>query len=228
MINQQLFHYHPCLVTQRYVVCRPRNLPENKRIKQADEAQHRHYNDGYGTYPTTVAPNLYDPYDNHAVNPNPFDHQYSGAPLADPFNPPPHNPYSSPPPPPPPPPPSVLFQQSQHIQSNPGYVSYPPTNSGQVTFAAPGPSITPNNMYAHSRYDLNDEHEDTGDIPLLRRDPSSLSSRTNVGGEPPIPGSYDDEADGTTAVQEESSTNIRYGRIPQRVPRRYKTIKKFE
>jgi chitin synthase len=29
-------------------------------------------------------------------------------------------------------------------------------------------------------------------------------------------------------VHEEEDSNIRYGRIPQRVPRRYKTIKKVE
>jgi chitin synthase len=40
-----------------------------------------------------------------------------------------------------------------------------------------------------------------------------------------MPGSFEDEEDD---AQDEMSTNIRYGRIPQRVPRRYKTIKKFE
>jgi len=84
-------------------------------------------------------------------------------------------------------------------------------------------------MYAHSRYDLVDEHDqDTGDIPLLRRDPSSISSRMPMGSEPPMPGSYEDDRDDISVAQEDSSTNIRYGRIPQRVPRRYKTIKKFE
>ncbi|KAF8802201.1 glycosyltransferase family 2 protein [Phlegmacium glaucopus] len=43
-----------------------------------------------------------------------------------------------------------------------------------------------------------------------------------------MPGSYEDDRDDMNATQEESSTNIRYGRIPQRVPRRYKTMKKFE
>ncbi|KAF8148234.1 glycosyltransferase family 2 protein [Crassisporium funariophilum] len=41
---------------------------------------------------------------------------------------------------------------------------------------------------------------------------------------PFVPGTYDDES----GAADEGETNIRYGRIPQRVPRRYKTIKKVE
>lgn len=48
-------------------------------------------------------------------------------------------------------------------------------------------------------------------MPLLRRDPSQGSSYNM-----PVPGGYDEDV------------NIRYGRIPQRIPRRYKTIKKVE
>lgn len=55
---------------------------------------------------------------------------------------------------------------------------------------------------------------DAGDMPLLRRDNSM----------PRPPGAYDDTQD----AQSIADTNIRYGRIPQRVPRRYKTIKKVE
>lgn len=54
---------------------------------------------------------------------------------------------------------------------------------------------------------------DTGDIPLLRRDNPPVS----------VPGEYD-----PVAPDDKSESNIRYGRIPQRVPRRYKTIKKVE
>jgi hypothetical protein len=73
---------------------------------------------------------------------------------------------------------------------------------------APIPSPTP----LHDRYydDHDIDHDDTTDIPLLRRDPSTTSIPM------PIPGSYEEE------------TNIRYGRIPQRIPRRYKTIKRVE
>lgn len=74
-----------------------------------------------------------------------------------------------------------------------------------------------------STYNLGyDEQQDTGDIPLLRRDPSSVSS-VGVPAGPPAPGAYESDEDDA-----QESSNIRYGRIPQRVPRRYKTIKKFE
>jgi chitin synthase len=36
-----------------------------------------------------------------------------------------------------------------------------------------------------------------------------------------MPGSYE-----ASQEEQEEPTNIRYGRIPQRVPRRYKTMKK--
>ncbi|KAI0369434.1 glycosyltransferase family 2 protein [Pilatotrama ljubarskyi] len=58
---------------------------------------------------------------------------------------------------------------------------------------------------------------DTGDIPLLRRD-----GPTGVG-PTPMPGEYE-----PVDSDDRSENNIRYGRIPQRVPRRYKTIKKVE
>jgi chitin synthase len=75
-------------------------------------------------------------------------------------------------------------------------------------------------------YELQDDPFETGpgqlthDIPLLQREDSaggaSLRSR--------VPGAYE------PSIREdpEESTNIRYGRIPQRVPRRYKTMKKVE
>jgi len=213
---------------------------------QADEAQHRHYNDSYAPYPSTT-PNPYDQFDSQ---PNPYDRPHSaygagGTPLADPFNPP-HNPYSSPPPPPnmyPPQPPNpgygVGFRPPsaplQHPTSPPPMNVYtPPTlppnpliaPSGSSTAYSPGPSAnsTPATVY-RSGYDLHDDPDhDTGDMPLLRRDPSSMSSI------PRVPGQYDDDMDGTSAVggDDRSENNVRYGRIPQRVPRRYKTIKKVE
>jgi chitin synthase len=66
-------------------------------------------------------------------------------------------------------------------------------------------------------YEFGDQHEefeqDTGDIPLLRRDNPPMS----------MPGDYE-----SVAADDKSENNIRYGRIPQRVPRRYRTIKKVE
>ena len=77
---------------------------------------------------------------------------------------------------------------------------------------------------------------DTGELPLLRaptarsavslQDPGVMPvpgggyepNMLVAGYEPSMPGGYNDE----------DGNNIRYGHIPQRVPRRYKTIKKVE
>ena len=69
----------------------------------------------------------------------------------------------------------------------------------------------------HQGYEERDQF--TGDIPLLRPSASSIGIS-----EPQIQTPYDDEDD----YAPDESTHIRYGRIPQRVPRRYKTVKKFE
>jgi len=176
-------------------------------FKKADEGQQRHYNDGYLPYPATTTPNPYD------HQPNPYDRQSpygAAAPLTDPFNPPPQNLYTSPPP-----------------QSNvyPPAPTYPPVEPPRFQTPGPPPPVigTPS-PYQRTGYDLQDEHdhEDTGDIPLLRRDPSSPGARpySRVG----MPGGFDD----APTPDDRSESNIRYGRIPQRVPRRYKTIKKVE
>ena len=50
----------------------------------------------------------------------------------------------------------------------------------------------------------------------------------------PMPGSYEDNGSSTILGEEDEGENhgahinIRYGRIPQRVPRRYKTLKRVE
>ena len=95
--------------------------------------------------------------------------------------------------------------------------------------------------FGGSTYDLQDvtpgaTAEDLGDIPLLRR-----RNSPGQGGTPNLPGGYGygDEASVTShggynnygkeeVEEDEEQNNIRYGRIPQRVPRRYKTIKKVE
>lgn len=67
---------------------------------------------------------------------------------------------------------------------------------------------------------MHDDQEgdiDTGDIPLLQR---RADGRPGVMS---MPGEYD-----PVTGDNQSENNIRYGRIPQRVPRRYKTIKKVE
>ncbi|KAJ3575497.1 hypothetical protein NP233_g1057 [Leucocoprinus birnbaumii] len=187
---------------------------------EADEAQRRHYNDGYAPY--SVTPN---PYDQHP----------------DPFNPPPHNNLYSPAPPPPPPPPVNVHYADPfgppappiHPHSPPTLpISPPPPPGGPGSLfnppflQAPGPppSVSPVSSFQHHRYELHDdgeqEHggEDAGDIPLLRRDNSHGSFQ--MINRPAMPGEYGDEPG--------MESNIRYGRIPQRVPRRYKTIKRVE
>lgn len=87
--------------------------------------------------------------------------------------------------------------------------------------------------------DVDHDFQDAGDMPLLRRDEgtrfarnSSLLAPTTV----PMPGTYADEGSSITLTQRQAEeeeeegqgTHIRYGRIPQRVPRRYKTLKRVE
>jgi len=48
-----------------------------------------------------------------------------------------------------------------------------------------------------------------------------------------MPGAYEDNGSSANPYEEEDEegnqgTHIRYGRIPQRVPRRYKTLKRVE
>lgn len=79
---------------------------------------------------------------------------------------------------------------------------------------------------AYGDVDADADLGDAGDMPLLRRDGSRASGMGGgfrAGGSGmsmpmPVPGAYEDAGE----------SNIRYGRIPQRVPRRYKTIKKVE
>ena len=124
---------------------------------------------------------------------------------------------------PPPPPPIITHSPPPQPNYGPGSV-LPPFGVPQQSTGFHGPQ---------SGYDLHeDDHGDdmdTGDIPLLRRDPAS-SNTLSVGGFQ-MPGSYDDlgrPMSASPSLDDRSEVNIRYGRIPQRVPRRYKTVKKVE
>lgn len=102
------------------------------------------------------------------------------------------------------------------------------------------PSYGSNN--SNQGYDLHEDVEpdfqDAGDIPLLRRDegPGNVRVRNASYLAPmpvPMPGTYDDDTGSFVNVpppqqEEEENYHIRYGRIPQRVPRRYKTLKRVE
>lgn len=61
-----------------------------------------------------------------------------------------------------------------------------------------------------------DDNDGDGEFPLLQRE--------NQYKPMPMPGGYAEVA----SIDDQPETNIRYGRIPQRVPRRYKTLKKVE
>jgi chitin synthase len=102
---------------------------------------------------------------------------------------------------------------------------YNPDSSALSSSIPLAPSSTTVGRGGGGGYDAHDEDggdDLEGDIPLLRRDGSHGSGysmpRANV------PGAYDDPV----TPDNRSENNIRYGRIPQRVPRRYKTVKKVE
>lgn len=177
---------------------------------EADEAQRRHYNDGY-------TPNPYDNYVSDPFNPPAQYPPQQQQPYRVAFSPPPHNPYASPPPPPPPP----IIRPSSVFQPPPPPPPPHPLLASSSSFSAsaihPGPSATPASMY--HPYD-HEEHEDTGESPLLRRHASEMSFVH-------VPRKFDDE-DAPVVDDARSENNVRYGRIPQRVPRRYKTLKKVE
>ncbi|KAI0793146.1 glycosyltransferase family 2 protein [Irpex lacteus] len=171
--------------------------------------QGNYYDDGYSPYPnpnTAPTPNPYDAHPSQAHNP------YDQPPYSDPFAPPhsPPVPYHSPPPPG-----GTGSEYPNPFQggySDSGHLS-PPLVHSPLAHSPPGFQLHDE----PTRYNLHDEPADldTGDIPLLNRNPSGMAM--------PVPGGYDPVKD-----EEAEESNIRYGRIPQRVPRRYKTIKKVE
>ncbi|VDB96624.1 unnamed protein product [Peniophora sp. CBMAI 1063] len=216
---------------------------------QADEAQHGHYNDGHAPYNTQSHYDPYgyghtpppaqqqqhdpfvDPYSN--VPPPPAQgHQmstyYPSVPASDPYQQQPYPPVHSPP-----------IQPYPPVHSPPpadpyGHLSPPQHNAplGQP-YEMQRPDSYGQSYETHEHDD--DGLGDAGELPLLRapsahpsfalQDPGVMPvpgggyepNMPVAGYEPSMPGGYDEE-----------ETNIRYGRIPQRVPRRYKTIKKVE
>ena len=182
-------------------------------------------------------PNLYDnpynpnPYDPHAHTPSPFDrpnslytnsghvighstptpdHSINHTSLYDPHS---HSPLGLP-------------------SSTPDRYNTPATLPGQARVT------TPHNDYLNPapatttgprvHYELNDPNDgpDGGDIPLLRRD--GATAITPIDGSSmresyAMPGGFD-----PSLLPESDENNMRYGRIPQRVPRRYKTKKRYE
>lgn len=206
-----------------------------------DEAQRGRYNDGYSNYnpyeqqqqqqQQPYQSGLQDPYITHSPPPppnlypppnqnqyQPITHDlYASRMSYHPQSPPPvtlHDPYSSAPAPVHSPPLPLPVHSPPPIQALPqqDYLSTPYN---------PQPLQTPSSHYP-STYDVYDDHEndlgDAGDLPLLR----APSQHSQVSLDPAFPGGF------AEPVDDDQDTNIRYGRIPQRVPRRYKTIKKVE
>ena len=140
-------------------------------------------------------------------------------------------------PPPPPPLPSILHSTSP---------IYPPPQT-RTPLPGPPPPLDAEprtSIYNHSQgggYEVHDDDaerdsQDTGDIPLLRRDEGARFAGRLSSLSAPMPGAYEDNGTSANPMQnpyeedEEGNqgTHIRYGRIPQRVPRRYKTLKRVE
>ncbi|KAI9462964.1 glycosyltransferase family 2 protein, partial [Boletus coccyginus] len=207
--------------------------------QKQDEAQQGHYNDGYNPYatqPTTTNPydqrqtqySQYEPpyparyehnqYDTHQSYelPDPFQNSdprssaFVTAPLHEPYQQqqpqevyPLQETYTAIPPAPSPP---------QPVNDYIG-PSYNPFDDQE----AHTPNPRPRSQFGRASYNGQEDEMDAGDMPLLQRDNPYSSSA--------VPGGYRDVPDTDDAQFE---TNIRYGRIPQRVPRRYKTLKKVE
>ncbi|KAJ8092782.1 Chitin synthase, class 8 [Marasmius tenuissimus] len=212
------------------------------RYPEDPESQHHHYNDGY--LPNQNQSGYYTGGFQHGPGspppPPPLQQFNTAYPAIPPLGSPPpppgaapghydhYDPYSGVPPPPP-----QNVPHDSYGQHDP----YP----AQDPFATPyqQPSQPPLSM--HPSYELRDDgpapadhHNDNDfDMPLLQRNTSgghrlnlpagdgNTDSWYDVGQENinmPMPGDYGGD----------DSTYIRYGRIPQRVPRRYKTVKKVE
>lgn len=127
----------------------------------------------------------------------------------------------------PPPPPPV-------IPEHPGspYMQHHATGDSTTGgFTSPRPPVDDHYLdpaydpHPPTRYQLDDDgaipqdHEDTGGIPLLARHGSGPGSV-----QMPMPGGYTEGGQGGN----EDDNFIHYGRIPQRVPRRFKTTKKVQ
>ncbi|KAL5482358.1 CHS4_2 [Sanghuangporus weigelae] len=142
----------------------------------------------------------------------------------------------NPPPPPPPlvppytsPPPGPLPHAAIHSPPPPaGFNPYHSPPQQPTSYLGPDTGAIPLRPVSSqfSTYDTpeGNGNDDLGDMPLLRRD-SAASGR------PPFPGGFAESQYGDGSYRDdddEDGTNIRYGRIPQRVPRRYKTMKRVE
>ena len=101
--------------------------------------------------------------------------------------------------------PNVAFTHSQSFSVTDPQVSPPPPLHNQ-------PSA---NSFQYS--DADNDLGDVGDLPILRAPSARLQESISLN----VPGQYNAQSD-------DDLNNIRYGHIPQRVPRRIKTLKRVE
>jgi chitin synthase len=211
---------------------------------QADEGQQGHNFDGYSPYPPTSH------YDQPNYAPDPFstpqdyqnypqhtqEYQPNYPPVGhDPFNPP----YTQSPSPNHPesypsssytlaPPSAQEYQQQQPLGS-----LTPDQSFGATDLTVPPPLSNQTSTTAFQPYeDLDHELDDMGDLPLLRA-PSGGRPKESISMN--MPGQYGDRSQESLSMNmpgqyggSPDDIGIRYGRIPQRVPRRYKTLKRIE
>ncbi|KAI6159686.1 glycosyltransferase family 2 protein [Pisolithus thermaeus] len=191
------------------------------RYPEADEAQRGHYNDGYSPYPYDQQQSQYNPYGaQHEQNQYTSNQPYH---LSDPFLTPQTQPASFLPTP------AHDPYEAQHDVYAPHdtYPAHTPTpqlpqpatdylGAHYNPYGPGGQSQASSRPQFGGSYTSGDEVDGEGDFPLLQREAPHQRLR--------IPGSYEDVA----GMDDQPETNIRYGRIPQRVPRRYKTLKRVE
>ena len=130
-----------------------------------------------------------------------------------------HDPYTAPshpihtlsPPPPPPP----LQQQQPHVA-----FAHRQSFAMSDMHVPPPPPLHNQSSAATFQYDdADNDLGDAGDLPLLR----APSARSQESVHLNMPGNYN-----AVPSDDDMNNNIRYGRIPQRVPRRNKTLKRVE
>lgn len=145
-----------------------------------------------------------DPFAGAAAHSPPPPSVYHSQPQ-DPYLPPAHSPSLTPP----------AHSDHDHDYLGAHYGGSTPMVPASILMASPAPSPYQSSHSVAFADDPADDF-DAGDMPLLRRD-NTRSTITSVQGD------YQ-----SVLPDDRSESNIRYGRIPQRVPRRNKTIKKVE
>jgi chitin synthase len=113
------------------------------------------------------------------------------------------------------PPPAGEYDYAQPIQMQP---PQPHTSYFEPHYGSEPQLTPPSTGYALQDDGVQPADEEGGDIPLLTRRRNYSES---LGG--PVPGAYEPSINDSA-----SEVNIHYGRIPQRVPRRFKTTKKIQ